>query len=113
MSAPSTKRYPDFKGLVAGLHAAGIKVAPNIKPYMLTSHPSYDDVYAADGLFYAPLAKKPVVTRIWSSGVGVNGKGSWVDMTSAPGRAWWAAGVKGLIDLGVDGMWKWVFLRAR
>lgn len=26
------KRYPDFKGLVAGLHKSGIKVVPNIKP---------------------------------------------------------------------------------
>lgn len=100
------KRYPDFKGLVGGLHKAGIKVVPNIKPYMLTSHPSYDKVYEADGLFYAPLVKQPVVTRIWSSGVGVNGKGSWVDMTSKDGRQWWADGVKSLIELGVDGMWK-------
>ncbi|GMK58358.1 hypothetical protein CspeluHIS016_0503900 [Cutaneotrichosporon spelunceum] len=99
------ERYPDFKGLVGGLHRAGIKVVPNIKPYMLTSHPDYDSVFKADGLFHAPLAKGPVVTRIWSSGVGVNGKGSWVDMTSVPGREWWAAGVKSLINLGVDGMW--------
>lgn len=26
------ERYPDFAGLVAGLHRAGIKVVPNIKP---------------------------------------------------------------------------------
>lgn len=73
---------------------------------MLTSHPSYDKLYKADALFHSPHAKKPVVTRIWSSGVGVNGKGSWVDMTSEAGRQWWAEGVASLIDLGVDGMWK-------
>lgn len=28
----NTKRYPDFKGLIGGLHKAGIKVVPNIKP---------------------------------------------------------------------------------
>lgn len=26
------ERYPDFAGLVAGLHRAGIKVVPNVKP---------------------------------------------------------------------------------
>jgi alpha-glucosidase (family GH31 glycosyl hydrolase) len=26
------KRYPDFKGMVAVFHKAGIKVVPNIKP---------------------------------------------------------------------------------
>lgn len=110
------KRYPDFKGLVGGLHKAGIKVVPNIKPCtssmdfltpdMLTSHPSYDKVHAADGHFFSTHTNKPVVTRIWSSGIGVNGKGSWVDMTSPAGRQWWADGVKSLIELGVDGMWK-------
>jgi len=73
---------------------------------MLQSHPSYKKLHESDGLFYNNHAKSPVVTRIWSSGVGVNGKGSWVDMTSPEGRDWWAAGVKSLIELGVDGMWK-------
>jgi alpha-glucosidase (family GH31 glycosyl hydrolase) len=73
---------------------------------MLKTHPSYDNLHAADGLFYDPHTKAPVVTRIWSSGVGVNGKGSWVDMTSPEGRAWWNEGVRGLIELGVDGLWK-------
>ncbi|EJT47313.1 glicosidase [Trichosporon asahii var. asahii CBS 2479] len=85
------ERYPDFAGLVAGLHRAGIKVVPNVKP--------------SNALFYDPHTKRPVVTRIWSSGVGVNGRGSWVDMTSEAGRKWWADGVRGLIELGVDGMW--------
>lgn len=73
---------------------------------MLQSHPSYAKLFKSDALFHSNLAQGPVVTRIWSSGVGVNGKGSWVDMTSKEGRQWWADGVKSLIDLGVDGMWK-------
>lgn len=73
---------------------------------MLQSHPSYKMLHDADALFHDPLRDAPVVTRIWSSGVGVNGKGSWVDMTSAEGRQWWADGVNELIALGVDGLWK-------
>jgi alpha-glucosidase (family GH31 glycosyl hydrolase) len=100
------ERYPDFAGMVAHFHKAGIKVVPNIKPYMLDTHPHYNDLYAKDGLFHDAMIDKPVVTRLWSSGVGENGRGSWVDMTSEAGRAWWAKGVQSLIDLGVDGMWK-------
>ena len=75
---------------------------------MLVTHPDYEALHAADGLFHNPFTGKPVQTRIWSSGVGDNGKGSWVDMTSEAGREWWRRGVQSLIDLGCDGMWKWV-----
>jgi alpha-glucosidase (family GH31 glycosyl hydrolase) len=102
----NTKRYPDFKGMVALYHKAGIKVIPNIKPYMLEQHPHYKGLHEADALFHDPWTKKPVKTRIWSSGVGDNGKGSWVDLTSKAGREWWAKGVQSLVDLGCDGMWK-------
>jgi len=60
----NTKRYPDFKGLVAGLHKAGIKVVPNIKPceyipyvspYGQRAHtkprdPSWTNVVAAENM---------------------------------------------------------------
>lgn len=36
----NTQRYPDFKGMVAHFHKAGIKVVPNIKPCRLTFAPS-------------------------------------------------------------------------
>ncbi|WWC87844.1 uncharacterized protein L201_002741 [Kwoniella dendrophila CBS 6074] len=101
----NTKRYPDFKGMVAHFHKNGIKVVPNIKPYALTSHPHYKKLEAGDALFRDPEIDEPVVTRIWSSGVGDNEKGSWVDMTSEEGRNWWAEGVRSLIELGCDGMW--------
>ncbi|WVF67168.1 hypothetical protein IAT40_001914 [Kwoniella sp. CBS 6097] len=99
------KRYPDFKGMVGHFHKNGIKVVPNIKPYALVTHPHYERLHSADALFHDPMLNKPVVTRIWSSGVGDNEKGSWVDMTSEEGRKWWAEGVRSLIELGCDGMW--------
>jgi len=73
---------------------------------MLDTHPHYKGLHEKDSLFYDPWAKRPVETRLWSSGVGENGKGGWVDMTSEEGRKWWAEGVQSLIELGVDGMWK-------
>ncbi|KAH7104911.1 putative glicosidase [Auriculariales sp. MPI-PUGE-AT-0066] len=99
------KRYPDFKGMVGLFHKAGIKVVPNIKPYALATHQNYNELHAANALFHDPFTSKPVVTSLWSSAVGMNAKGSWVDMTSQPGRDWWYRGVQSLIELGVDGAW--------
>lgn len=76
------------------------------RPDMLASHPHYKRVHDADGFFHNPHTGKSVEVRIWSSGVGTTAPGGWSDLTSNEGRAWWGDGVKSLIDLGVDGMWK-------
>ncbi|PWN52235.1 hypothetical protein IE53DRAFT_385355 [Violaceomyces palustris] len=101
----NTKRYPDFAEMVRVFHKAGIKVTPNVKPYVLESHPDFQKLYQAGALFTDPATGSPVVTRIWSSQPAVNAKGSWVDMTSKAGRGWWSRGVTGLINLGVDSIW--------
>jgi alpha-glucosidase (family GH31 glycosyl hydrolase) len=75
---------------------------------VLLTHPHYAELYDTDALFHDPWTEKSVVTRIWSAAVGDNAKGSWIDMTSEAGRAWWARGVQSLIELGVDGMWECV-----
>ncbi|GHJ88992.1 hypothetical protein NliqN6_5394 [Naganishia liquefaciens] len=101
------KRYPDFKAMAATFHRAGIKIAPNIKPYLLSTHPDYKKLEAAGALFKDPFYDPPatVTTSIWSSGVGSSEKGSWSDMTSAATRKWWHDGVKSLVEIGCDAMW--------
>ncbi len=108
--------------MIGVFHKAGIKVVPNIKPCKaasflksearlismdaLTTHFQYKDLHSSNALFHDQWTGAPVETRIWSSGVRDKGKGSWLDMTSQAGRQWWEDGVKSLIELGVDGMWK-------
>lgn len=76
---------------------------------ILESHPQYDRwLYDKDALHHDPLTDKPVVTRIWASGEGQSAKGGWADLTSKAGRQWWHQGIEGLVDMGVDGIWKWV-----
>ncbi|KAK0657961.1 glycosyl hydrolases family 31-domain-containing protein [Cercophora newfieldiana] len=99
------KRYPNFKGMVEVFHKAGMKIVPNVKPYMLHTHPSYNLVKDGDGLFYDPITKGPSKQNLWSSGMAESGDGSWADFSAPATREWWARGVQGLIDLGVDGMW--------
>jgi hypothetical protein len=56
------KRYPDFKGMVAVFHKAGIKVVPNIKPCtcdLPTSHPSIS--------LFAPSTSLPRLTQLTAS----------------------------------------------
>ncbi|KAJ1028419.1 hypothetical protein NDA16_001586 [Ustilago loliicola] len=102
----NTKRYPDFAEMVKTFHKAGIRVTPNIKPYVLQAHPDYQKLYDADALFTDPNNdNKPCVTRIWSSLPGFNALGSWVDLTSKAGRDWWRQGVLDLCKLGVDSVW--------
>ncbi|KAH8807103.1 putative glicosidase [Xylogone sp. PMI_703] len=99
------KRYPDFKGMVKVFHKAGMKIIPNVKPYILRTHPAYAKLEKGDGLFYDPISKGPSKQNLWSTGEGESGDGSWVDFSSAETRKWWSQGVQSLIDLGVDGMW--------
>lgn len=73
---------------------------------MITSHPSYPSLLASAALFRNPYTNGPVMAPIWSAGVGDTEGGSWVDMTSEAGRKWWYQGVRGLVELGCDGMWK-------
>ena len=99
------QRYPDFAGMMKVYHKAGIKMIPNVKPYLLRSHPASDRLIKADGLYYDPISKGPSKQNLWSSGEGESGAGSWADFTEPETRKWWAEGVKKFIDLGVDGMW--------
>ncbi len=102
----NTRRYPDFAELVKTFHKAGIRVTPNIKPYVMQAHPHYQKLYDAGALFTDPNdGNKPVVTRIWSSGIGCTALGSWVDLTSKAGREWWRSGALELCRLGVDSLW--------
>ncbi|TKY87356.1 hypothetical protein EX895_004033 [Sporisorium graminicola] len=102
----NTRRYPDFAEMVKTFHKAGIRVTPNIKPYVMQAHPHYQKLYDAGALFTDPNnGNKPVVTRIWSSGIGCTALGSWVDLTSKAGRDWWRQGALELCKLGVDSLW--------
>ncbi|EPQ25630.1 uncharacterized protein PFL1_06810 [Pseudozyma flocculosa PF-1] len=101
----NTRRYPDFAEMCRVFHRAGMKVTPNVKPYVLEDHPDFKKLHDAGALFTDPSTGKAVVTRIWSSLPGINAKGSWVDLTSQAGQDWWRDGILGLVDLGVDAIW--------
>ncbi len=99
------KRVPDPKAMIDTFHKRGIRVAANIKPHLLKSHPLYEEV-ARIGGFIKNRDGTPMVAEYWSGAGGTTEPGSLIDFTSAAGFDWWKAQIKrALLDYGIDAIW--------
>ncbi len=94
------EKIPDPRGMVDHFHAAGIRLAANIKPCLLTTHPRYEEA-AAKGLFImAAGSDRPELSVFWG------GYGSYLDFTNPAAYAWWQENVRTqLLDYGIDATW--------
>jgi alpha-glucosidase len=94
------KKIPDPKGLVDYFHRAGIKMAANIKPGLLTSHPRYEEVASLGGFIQAAESDEPELTAFWG------GAGAHVDFTNSAAYDWWKHRVTDrLLTYGIDATW--------
>jgi len=94
------KKIPDPKELVDYFHQAGIKLAANIKPCLLTSHPRYQEVDKLGGFIQAPHADEAELNAFWG------GQGSHIDFTNPAGYDWWKQRVLDrLLNFGIDATW--------
>ena len=98
-------RFPDPKAWVDEMHANGIRIVANVKPYVLSSHPEYDVLERQGALFEDPAVGGTAVARLWSAGGGESGEGGHIDFTSKAGFKWWYDGVQSLRKLGIDSIW--------
>jgi alpha-glucosidase len=99
-------RVPSPETMVQTFHDAGIRLAPNIKPYLLTDHPAYEIVKAAGGFVTDPDTGEPALCRFWSGGAYESGEGAYIDFSSQAGFDWWKNSAKAaLLELGIDGLW--------
>lgn len=99
-------RVPDPKQMVDTFHDAGIHLAANIKPFLLKSHPDYDEVAKRGGFIKTADGTAPAVGTFWSGGAYEAGDGGYVDFTSAAGYAWWQQrATEALLDYGIDTLW--------
>ena len=98
-------RFPDPKGFCDAFHTRGIRLIANIKPYILASHPEYQNLVKAGALFTDPRTKETAVARLWSAGGGESGEGGHIDFSSKAGYDFWYNGVKELRKTGMDCMW--------
>ena len=98
-------RFPDPEAWINQYHARGIRLLANIKPFILASHPDYERLSDAKGLFTDPRTDSTAIMKLWSAGGGESGNGSHVDFSSAATFDWWYRGVQMLKTQGIDGMW--------
>jgi alpha-glucosidase len=94
------KKIPDPRGLVDYFHRAGIKLAANIKPGLLTSHPRYEEVASLGGFIRAADSDEPELSAFWG------GAGAHVDFTNPAAYDWWKQRVMDrLLTFGIDATW--------
>ncbi len=94
------ERVPDPQAMVDHFHEAGIHLAPNIKPCLLTTHPRYAEVAALGGFVKQAESDQPEINMFWG------GEGSHLDFTNPAAYAWWQENVtQALLDYGIDATW--------
>ena len=96
----NSEKIPDPEAMVAHFHQTGIKLAANIKPALLTSHPLYEKVKALGAFVQAAETDEPELNTFWG------GQGAHLDFTNPDGYDWWRACVrKHLLDFNIDATW--------
>ncbi|KAL6917320.1 hypothetical protein ACHAPO_005887 [Fusarium lateritium] len=98
-------RFPDPEDWIKQYHKLGMRLIANVKPYLTASHPEYEKLKEAGGLFTDSHTKKAAVTKLWSAGGGERDDGGHIDFTSEAGYNWWYNGIKKLAEEGIDCMW--------
>jgi alpha-glucosidase len=99
-------RIPDPAAMVKYFHDAGIKVAANIKPHLLTTHPNFEEVKQIGGFIKDPDTGDPALTMMWAAGGGESAYGAYIDFTSSAGYHWWKSKIKEqLLAYGIDAVW--------
>lgn len=93
-------RIPDPQAMTDYFHQAGIRVAANIKPALLSTHPHYDGLAQANGFIQAADADTPDLNMFWG------GDGAYLDFTNPATFDWWKMQVREqLLKMGVDVTW--------
>jgi len=99
-------KIPDPRAMVEVFHRAGIHLAANVKPHLLTCHPDYSEVAEIGALVCDSYSGEPHLVQRWSSGIHEAALGSYVDFTSEAGFDWWKAKVRtNLLAHGIDAVW--------
>ncbi|KAI8815256.1 glycosyl hydrolases family 31-domain-containing protein [Cladochytrium replicatum] len=99
------RRFPNPAKMCKKLRDNGIRIVANVKPWLLSGHPSYGQEKKFKCYIWNPETNEPSVTRLWSAGEGETSTGSYFDFTSNAGRKFWKDGVKALLELGIEGIW--------
>jgi len=93
-------RVPDPNAMSRDFRDAGMHLALNIKPCLLTTHPRYAEVQARGGFVRDADTDAPHVNTFWG------GQGSYIDFTNPAGYAWWQDRVRDrVLEYGIEVTW--------
>jgi alpha-glucosidase len=94
------ERVPEPEAMISSFHEAGIKMAANIKPCLLLTHPLYEEVRGFEGFIGQAEGGEPEVGMFWG------GWGSYLDFTNPDTFEWWQRKVsEQLLSHGIDATW--------
>ncbi|MDP3897309.1 MAG: glycoside hydrolase family 31 protein [Mesorhizobium sp.] len=79
-------KFPDRDGFFARLSELGFNTCANVKPVLLTEHPSYARA-AGEGWFVRRADGTPAIEMFWG------GNGSSLDFTNPAAIKWWQEGI--------------------
>ncbi|MCB0033207.1 MAG: glycoside hydrolase family 31 protein, partial [Anaerolineales bacterium] len=93
-------RIPNPPQMVNHFHQAGIRLAANIKPSLLTTHPRYQEVTELGGFIQTAASPEPQLVAFWG------GLGAHIDFTNPAAYEWWQQRVQeSLLAFGIDATW--------
>jgi alpha-glucosidase len=94
-------RYPEPREMVDMFHRAGVRLAANIKPGFLTTHPDYTALAEARAFVRRADTEEPEVADWWAGE-----RGAYLDFTNAATYRWWQEHVRdALLAYGIDATW--------
>ena len=92
-------KFPDPERFVRSYLDRGVRLVPNIKPALLSSHPRFDEAAQA-GLLVQDPDGQPTAVQFW------DGTGAYLDFTNPKTIAWWKQQVtEQLLKLGISSTW--------
>lgn len=93
-------RFPDPQAMVNDFAQAGMRIAPNIKPALLTTHPRYGEVAGFDGFVKSSEVDSPEISMFWG------GPASYLDFTNPQAFDWWKRNAREqLLEYGIAALW--------
>ncbi|MEN0645097.1 glycoside hydrolase family 31 protein [Alkalicoccobacillus gibsonii] len=93
------EKFPDAKQLAADFKAKGLRLAANIKPAFLRSHPEYDELEKQQ-FFIQNEHGETELAQFWDGG------GAYLDFTNPDAFNWWKDQVKEqLLAYGIESTW--------
>ena len=97
-------KIPSPRAMVDSFSSAGIRLAANVKPHLLVSHPRHAEALAA-GIFVPDDVVAP--GYFWSGGAGEKERGAYLDFAhNADAVAFWQDMMaKSLLDYGIEAIW--------